>query len=161
MIAMEDFFSYISRPVPSDEVDVWFRANNILFEKLELFSDFSLSLYEIMMDTYLGIDQDSTETRINLTQEDNDNHFKWCWNKVISNFDKEGIYFIHDGEHYEYFQSFFKDTFYDKEDPRLRDSIGKFFNELFSYKEPFTSSDLDMILTIYRLLDKNIIQEKP
>lgn len=158
---MKEFFNYITRPVSSDEVDVWFRANNILFEKLELFSDFSLSLYEIMMDTYLGIDQDSTETRINLTQEDNDNHFKWCWNRVIANFDKEGIYFIHDGEHYEYFQSFFNDTFYDKEDPRLRDSIGKFFNELFSPKMPFTSSDLDMVLTIYRLLDKNIIQEKP
>ena len=158
---MKEFFNYITRPVSSDEVEVWFRANNIIFEKLELFSDFSLSLYEIMMDTYLGIDQDSAETRISLTQEDNDNHFKWCWEKVLSNFEKEGITFIHMGEHFEYFQSFFTDTFYDKEDPRLRDSIGKFFNELFSPKLPFTSSDLDMVLTIYRLLDKNIIQTKP
>ena len=40
---MENFFNYLSKPLPSDEVDVWFRVNNIIPEKLELYSDFSIS----------------------------------------------------------------------------------------------------------------------
>ena len=37
---MENFFDYISKPMKPDDVDIWLRVNNIVPEKLELFSDF-------------------------------------------------------------------------------------------------------------------------
>ena len=109
---MDNFFKYISKPMSQEDVDIWFRINNIIPEKLELFSDFSHSLNIILNDTYLGENDQSNETKISLTQEDKKNHFDWCWNKLIDNFSKENIFFQNEGGHYEYFKAFFDDIFY-------------------------------------------------
>lgn len=154
---MENFFNYITRPLPREEVDTWFRANNIIHEKMELFSDFAISLYIMINDTYLGNDEVSKETKIELSESDNEQHFKWCWNKVVSNFDNEGIKFSLNGSHYEYFFNFFTDTYYPKDKNDYRNSIGEFFKELFDYSTPFTKSDLDTVNIIYKLMDSEII----
>jgi hypothetical protein len=153
---MENFFNYISKPLSPEDVDIWFRVNNIIPEKLELFSDFSHSLNITIVDTYLGEDTISNETKIIMSEDDNVKHFDWCWNKTISSFNKENINFSSKGEHYDYFQSFFKDIFYNQYDDKIKKSIGNFFNDLFDIKKPFTKSDLDMISTIYKTLDRNL-----
>jgi hypothetical protein len=38
----------------------------------------------------------------------------------------------------------------------MKDSIGKFFSDVFDREKPFTRSDMDMIYTIYKSLDKNL-----
>lgn len=153
---MDNFFNYISKPMTQEDVDIWFSINNIIPEKLELFSDFSHSLNLLIVETFLGEDEMLTETKINLTKEDNKNHFDWCWNKVINNFEKESIHFEKKGGHYDYFKTFFDDIFYDQKEKKIRESVSPFFNDLFDIKKSFTKSDLDMIATIYKLLDKNM-----
>lgn len=153
---MENFFNYITKPLSPEDVDIWFRANNIILEKLELFSDFSHSLNYLIVDTYLGESSVPNETKITLSSEDKTKHFDWCWNKVIINFEKEGINFETEGEHYEYFKTFFEDIFYNQPEDKIRNSIGNFFNDLFDRDKPFTKSDLDMVATIYKILDRNI-----
>ncbi len=138
-----------------DDVDIWFRVNNIIPEKMDLYYDFSFSLYYLILDTYLGDDKNS-ETKIVLSDEDNLKHFEWCWNKTIENFQKEEITFNKKGDHYEYFLSFFTDIFYNQKENKIKSSIGTFFNDLFDRKKPFTKSDLDMISSIYKSLDKNM-----
>lgn len=152
---MENFFKYISKPIPSDDVDVWFKINNIIPEKLELFYDFSYSLNMLIIETYLG-ENNTSETKIELSSDDNEKHFQWCFNKVIDNFSKEGIKIKKKGEHYDYFKTFFYDVFYNQKEKKVRKSIGEFFNELFDLNKPFTKSDLDMIGVIYKILDKNL-----
>lgn len=153
---MENFFNYISKPVPPDEVDVWLKMNNIIPEKMELFSDFSQSLYELIKMTYLGENTNFIETKINLTNEDNKKHFEWCWNKTIENFKKEGLFFDLKGEHFDYFKIFFEDIFYNQKEEKIKNSVKNFFDELFDIKKPFTKSDLDMIVVVYKLLDRNL-----
>lgn len=153
---MENFFNYISKPIPSDEVDVWLKMNNIIPEKMELFSDFSQSLYEIIKMTYLGESTNSVETKITLTKEDNKKHFEWCWNKTIENFKKEGLFFNLKGEHFDYFTIFFEDIFYNQKEEKIKNSVKTFFDELFDIKKPYTKSDLDMIGVLYKLLDKSL-----
>ncbi len=109
----------------------------------------------LIVDTYLG-DTTGNETKIELTIDDVENHFKWCWNKTIENFKKESINFNITGEHYEYYNSFFLDTFYNQKNEEIRNSIDGFFDDLFDTQKPFTKSDLDMISSIYKVLDKNI-----
>ena len=82
---MENFFNYISSPLNYEEVDIWFRSNNIVFEKMELFCDFTISLTIIINDTYLG-GKNAGEVQVEMTDEDNLNHFNWCWNENIKNF---------------------------------------------------------------------------
>jgi hypothetical protein len=88
--------------------------------------------------------------------DDNEKHFEWCWNKTVDNFKKEGLTFDNKGEHYDYFKSFFDEIFYNQKDEKVRKSISSFFSDLFDVKKPFTKSDLDMISTIYKMLDKHM-----
>ena len=123
------------------------------YEKIELCGDFFKSLNQIITDTYLG---DSTsETKISLSNEDNLSHFEWCWTKVIENFKKENIIIKSDGDHKDYFQSFFMDTFYNQTESNLKQSIPKFLNEIFEIGITYSKSDLDLLTELYKLIEKN------
>lgn len=122
---------------------------------MELYYDFCNSLYLKITETYLG-DSENGETKINMLEEDKENHFNWCWKKVLEDFRKEEISFEEEGEHYVYFKIFFEEIFYKQEDKKIRNSIDIFFKDVFDFEKTFTRSDLDMILEIYKNLDKNI-----
>jgi hypothetical protein len=140
-----------------EDVDIWFRINNIIPEKMDLYYDFTFSLYYLIVETYLGDDNNGTETKINMNDEDKKNHCQWCWKKTIENFNKESIIFNDKGEHLDYFLDFFIEIFYDQKEDKIKNSIGTFFSDVFDRKKPFTKSDLDMISSIYKSLDKNIL----
>ena len=150
-----NFFNYIAKQLNKEEVDIWFRTNNIIPEKMELYYDFCNSLYLKITETYLG-DSENGETKIEMTEEDKKNHFNWCWKKTLEDFKKEEIIFEKDGEHYTYFKIFFEEIFYKQDDKKIRNSIDVFFRDVFDFEKTFTRSDLDMILEIYKNLDKNI-----
>ena len=153
---MENFFNYISKPLTPEDVDVWFRVNNMIPEKMELYSDFAHSLNIMILETYLGENGLPNETKITMSENDNKNHFDWCWNKILDNFKREGIKFNNIGEHYDYFYDFFSEVFYNQKEEKVKTSIGKFFKELFNVKKSFTKSDIDMVSAIYKVLDKNL-----
>jgi hypothetical protein len=123
------------------------------YEKIELYGDFFKSLNYIIMDTYLG--DNTSETKIFLSNEDNLSHFEWCWNKIIENFKRENIIIKSDGEHKDYFQSFFIDTFYNQKESNLKKSIPKFLNEIFEVGMTYSKSDLDLLTELYKLIEKN------
>jgi hypothetical protein len=152
---MENFFSYISKPVDKEDLQLWIEGNNICYHKFELFSDFVSSLVNLIYDTYLGNDEDRT-TNIRLDVEDNENHFNWCWNKVIENFSKEEIYFEKTGEHYYFFKGFVTETFYNQQISEVKYSLSRFFDEIFNLDGIHTMSDLDLLKQVYKTLDKNL-----
>jgi hypothetical protein len=76
--------------------------------------------------------------------------------KVIDNFGKENINFNKKGDHFDYFYSFFSEIYYLQVEDKVKNSINSFFTDLFNTKKTFTKSDLDMVLTIYKILDKNL-----
>jgi hypothetical protein len=154
---MENFYNYISKHLEPDQVDIWFKVNNIIPEKMELYYDFCHSLYLIIIDTYLGDELESNETKVEMSDEDNEKHFNWCWNKNIENFQQENITFEVQGEHLNYFYSFFKEIFYEQKEPKVKRSIDIFFNDLFNRDKPFTQVDLDLVYNIYKSLDKNLV----
>ena len=122
---------------------------------MELYYDFCNSLYLKITETYLG-DSESGETKITMTDEDKENHFNWCWKKILEDFQKEEIVFEEDGDHYLYFKIFFDEIFYKQTDKKIRNSIDIFFRDVFDFDKTFTRSDLDMILEIYKNLDRNL-----
>ena len=152
---MENFFSYISKPVSDEELQFWIDSNDICYQKLELFEDFTKSLVLLIYKTYLG-DTEGQETNISITEEDNLKHFEWCWNKTIENFIKEGVYFGEKGDHKEFIQSFFEETFYKQKIKEVKMSLNKFFDEVFNLDRFPTKSDLDLLTSIYKTLDKSL-----
>jgi hypothetical protein len=155
---MENFYSWMMKPVNHDDVEVWFNVNNMIYEKRQLFSDFTFGLHHLIKSTYLGDDTDNkSETKLVLSQEEKISHFDWCWKKTIENFSKENIKFNLKGEHREYYEKFFMDLFYNAENKTISENIDAFFYELFDEEKMFTKSDLDMLTEIYKLLNKNIL----
>jgi hypothetical protein len=154
---MDNFLNYITKNLDPEQVDIWFRVNNIIPEKMELYYDLSYSLYLLIKTTYLGDENDSVETKVKMDDSDNIKHFNWCWEKTIQNFKKENIEFEVEGEHYDYFLSLFSEIYYKQTKDNVRDSIDVFFNDLFNREKPFTQVDLDLIFNIYKSLDKNLI----
>ena len=154
MNSMENFFNWVTTPVPKEEVIIWFNIHNMNFEKIELYGDIFKSLTYNIMETYLG--EDTLDTKIILTNEDNILHFKWCWNKMIEDFRKENIIIKIDGRHKDYFELFFLDTFYNQKEKYVKNAIPKFLLDIFNMDEAFTKSDLDLLSELYKLLEKNI-----
>lgn len=152
---MKNIFNYLTQPITSEDVELWVSVNNIIPEKLNLYSDFINTLYIVVVETYLGESDENKETKIDLSEEDKKNHFKWCWIKTIEIFSKEKINFNSIGEHYDYFYTFFEDVFYKQTDKKFRESLDLFLHDLFDFNKPHTKSDLDIISTIYKLLETN------
>ena len=132
-----------------NQIDVWYRAYNIHREKVELFYDFLSSLYGLVESTYLGADVLYNET-------DQRNHFMWCWDKTIENFNKEKIYFKEKGNHYEYFWNFFFEAFYlvNMDEKPIR--IGEYFYKLFDFRYRKSRSELDILTEVYKLMEQNL-----
>lgn len=91
-----------------------------------------------------------------MSKEDNILHFEWCWTKVVNDFKNESIVFREDGQHKDYFKSFFIDTFYNNSEKNLKIAIPEFLDDVFNLDKPFTKSDLDILTEVYHLLEKNI-----
>jgi hypothetical protein len=153
---MENFINWISKPLNSEDITLWFNVNNIIVEKFELFFDFTIGLVDLIQNTYLGSFDEKTETTIFLSEEEKNKHFEWCWNKTIENFKKEKIEFNLIGEHKEYFYDFFSEAFYSQKNEVVRDSIYKFYDNIFNINLQYTKSDLDMLTELYKKLDKNL-----
>lgn len=152
---MENFHNWLSVPLPSDDVDTWFRAHNMVMELIELYGDIFKSLSIIVIDTYLG--EDSVETKVSMDHQDILNHFEWCWKQLIRDYEKENIIIDYDGDHKDYLVSFFLESFYSQKEKNIREAIPEFIDELFNLDKPFAKSDLDILTEIYKLLNKNVI----
>ncbi len=145
-----EFYRYVSEPVAQKDLDMWFKANDIVQEKSELFFHFIKSLYILVDKTYLGSDV--------IKNEESKNHFLWCWNKVINDLEKENIRFDKEGTHFEYFWNFFLESFYNSDNTLVIDKVDKFFSTLFVINDPKTKSELDIYTELYKTLDNNLIK---
>lgn len=154
MNSMENFFNWMSKPLPTDDVTIWFNVHNMNYEKIELIGDFFKSLYSKISDTYLG--DDFSETKISLNQEDKESHFEWCWKNTVDDFSREYISIKTTGEHKDYFKDFFMETYYNQSDKNVKSSIPNFISDVFKIQKPFTKSDLDILTELYKLVEKNI-----
>lgn len=145
-----NLLSYINNPMSNESINVLYSANNIRFDRCELYNDFIQSLMLLVFDTYMGDDITDSTQQIN--------HFKWCWNTNVANFIKEGIDFTNQ-KLYEYFLEFMLEVYYplsDKnESETTHKNILKLWTYIFDYKTPKSNSDIDTLIEVYRIFDKS------
>jgi hypothetical protein len=145
----EEFFGFITVENYKYQFDIWYRSNNISREKIELFHDFVISLYETINQTYLGPD-------VMDNWEDQQGHFTWSWDKVLTTFTKEKIHFRERGVHYEYFWNFFLEAYYYTQIDNLTIKIPEYFDKLFGFNHIKPTSELEVLAEIYKILDQNL-----
>lgn len=151
---MENFFNWMTKQLPDEDVLVWFNVHNMNYENIELYGDIYKSLYFLITDTYLG--NENQETKINLSSDDKKAHFDWCWEKLISDFGKENIRIKLEGKHKDYFLNFFFESFYEKKEDDIQIEIEGFIQEIFDLNKKFTKSDLEILTELYKLLENNV-----
>jgi hypothetical protein len=149
MRKQEGYLEFITSENYKNQVEVWYKAYNITREKIDLFRDFILSLYDLIEETYLGPD-------ILFEDIEQMNHFNWCWRKTIENFQKENIPFKETGAHRNYFWAFFHEAFYQNEVEGKTNRIRDYYNKLFSFNYKKSRSELDLLTEVYKTMESNI-----
>jgi hypothetical protein len=146
------FLEYFSKQLSFEQMVYLNTINNISPEKVELFRDFSISLTYLIEDTYLGDD-------VIQTQDDQVNHFNWCWDQNIKNFSRENIVFQSKGEHYYYYLAYFVDIYYGNSNKTkgLFQKIVGFWDDILSIDIPKTKSEHDLLCEIYKIMDKYFV----
>jgi len=133
------------------------KTNNIIKERVELYRDFVVNLIHYLHSTYLGKEYIKTE-------EDVKGHFNWAFNKVISEYENEGIVFNDTKELRTYFYNYFHVRFYEVENaPSIKTFLG-FWDEIFLVKPNKEKTLLNALIEIYKLFDgslnrKNILEK--
>ena len=154
---MGRFFDWLAKPMDKEDINAWYLANNITPELTELFRDFCFSFLNLLKDTYLGDDfNDNKETKVGMTTNQKKEHFKWCWDKTIRNFNKESIDFKFNNDDSEFFESFFFEVFYNQPDQKVKDQINNFFKQIFDRGFNKTKSDIEMFTDIYKVLERSL-----
>jgi hypothetical protein len=145
-----EFIEYITKELTMEEMTLLYKANNINYDKCNLYYDFIMTLNRKVNNTFLGDDVINNE-------EDIKNHFEWCFNQTIKNFSKEGILFLETELLMEYFFNFYVELFYNspiKKD--IIEKLDKFPNMSFVYYRIKTRSDMDVLLELYRIFEKSL-----
>lgn len=123
-----------------------------MFEKCDLYLDFVLSLSDLIFDTYMGDKITKGDDRIQ--------HFKWCWDRTVKNFEVEGIYFGDNQELYDYFSNFMVEVFYSADnkltDINMTHNISKLWKYIFNYRVVKTRSDVDTFIEVYKMFEKSL-----
>jgi hypothetical protein len=132
-----------------DDLDIWYKTHNFIFEKNELYYDFVSSLFDLIEQTYLGLD-------VLNNKEDILNHFKWCFKKTIENFETENIKFKSNGSLFDYLYLFFSGSFYKEPTEKNIIYLYEFFNNIFDFTRVKPQKDMETYKFIYKLFDINL-----
>jgi hypothetical protein len=144
------FLGYINNPISKEDMMLFYKENNIKYEKCELYSDFALSLIMTIFDTYMGDDVTNLDDQFK--------HFEWAWQKTILNFVEEGLDF-EANVLYEYFLEFMLEVYYpiiDKKEIDIDKKLCNLWINLFDYNKTKTNSDIDALIEIYVIFEKSL-----
>lgn len=155
-LSPEEFHRFVNKKVDDDKIELFYRANLINPLKTELYRDFILSLIETIHSTYPG-DDVYYDGYYN-------NHCKFCFDKVVGNFAKEGLYFEgSDGELYEYLYLTMEESYYKEKDEKgnMIKSLKILYEKIFDMENMNkTQSDLEILNEIYKFFNKFFIKKE-
>lgn len=146
----QELLDTLQKDLSPTELVNFYQSRHIIFERVDLYRDFLVSLTKLISSTYLG---DAITPPIKQVA-----HFKWCWRKNLSNFETEHIYFQPKGSHFNYLLKYFMETYYYHDDKELQTlAINEFWTHIVSYLPTKRINDLGVFLIIYELMDKNLV----
>lgn len=145
-----EFINYIVTPLSNEQMHLLYKANNVKYEKCNLYFDFILSLNKLIVETYLGDDFINSD-------EDIYNHFAWCIEKNVSNFKEENIVFNNIEKLKEYFYYFYYELFYKTEEKiNVEERLNNLAILSFDYHRLKSRSDMDVLIELYKIFEKSL-----
>jgi len=127
----------------------------IVKDRVETYKDFAMNLLYYINHYYIDYESINTD-------EDIENHFNWCFNKVCAEFLLEGLDFSKNKEVRKYFNAYYYHNFYkasEKQDTSLA-YYEKFWKTIFEIEKQKNKNILNVLVEIYTIFDKSVNQEK-
>lgn len=128
----------------------------IVKDRVEIYKDFALNLLFTINHYYIDYESINTDEDIN-------NHFNWCFNRVCDEFLLEDIDFRKNKELREYFRAYYYHNYY-KPSPTQDTSLAyyeRFWRTIFEIEKQQKNKNLiNILIEIYTVFDKSINQEK-
>jgi len=129
----------------------------IVKDRVEIYKDFAINLLNYIIDYYLDKQTLSADEDIN-------NHFNWCYNKVCDEFLQEGLNFGNNELLRKYFYKFYYSQFYKlgKEYSGAASLMfyDKFWREIFEIDQQKNKNVINTLIEIYNIFDTSINNEK-
>lgn len=130
-------------------LDTWYKGHNIIHEKCELYCDFFISLLDKIDTTYLG-------KEILTNEKDTRNHFMWCLNIILLNFEKEKIKFTSKNNLNEFLFLLFDKLYYNSKYDEPHEMVKMYFKTLFDITLPKFVIELESLTDIYKIMEQNL-----
>jgi hypothetical protein len=124
------------------------KANNVILERLHLYEDFIVNLIHYIQTTYLG-------KEYIYKKEDINGHFNWAFNKVVEEFEEEGISFRANNELKTYlFDYFSKELYFNDKELSIKLML-KHWNKLFKLSADKDVVEFKTLLSVYQIFDNS------
>jgi len=143
-----EFVNYITNPLTIDQMNLLYKANDVKFERCNLYYDFIKSLNKVIVDTYLGTEYITTDREVK-------EHYLWCFNSIVDNFKEESIVFDDVVRLKEYFFYFYDELFYKDSDKVLK-KLDNLAELSFDFHRIKSRSDIDIMIELYKLFEKSL-----
>ena len=143
-----EFMNYIANPLTLDQMNLLYKANDIKFDRCNLYYDFIKSLNRVIVDTYLGSEYITTDREIK-------EHYLWCFNNIVSNLKEENIIFDDVDRLKEYFFFFYDELFY-KDSDKVLDKLDNLAEFSFDFYRIKSRSAIDIMIELYKLFEKSL-----
>ena len=143
-----EFVNYIKNPLTIDQMNLLYKANDVKFERCNLYYDFIKSLNKVIVDTYLGSEYITTDIEVK-------EHYLWCFNSIVDNFKEESIVFDDVVRLKEYFFYFYDELFY-KDSDKVLNKLDNFAELSFDFHRIKSRSDIDIMIELYKLFEKSL-----
>lgn len=146
----KELIETIRKDLSHAELHQFYRIHNVILERVDLFRDLCTSLTKTIYSTYLGDDITSPKYQLK--------HFNWCWDKTLVDFNKENIFFKKQGTLFNYLLKYFQEMFYMNVNKYEEEVvILRYWKFIFSYTEPKRHKDLNFFITLYNLMNQNLV----
>jgi len=143
-----EFVSYMIDPLTYEQMTLLYKANDIKYEKCNLYYDIIKTLNKLVVDTYLGDDFIKNEN-------EKLEHYNWCFNKVVDNLKKEKIIFDNTNDIKDYFFFFYDELFYKDKEKNIN-KIDNLPELSFNYYRLKSRSDIDIMVELYKMFEKSL-----
>lgn len=143
-----EFVNYIKNPLTIDQMNLLYKANDVKFERCNLYYDFIKSLNKVIVDTYLGSEYITTDREVK-------EHYLWCFNSIVDNFKEESIVFDDVVRLKEYFFYFYDELFY-KDSDKVLNKLDNLAELSFDFHKIKSRSDIDIMIELYKLFEKSL-----
>lgn len=143
---VDKLIRHMTKALSLIQIELIYTSNNVIYERVELYRDFTLTLDDLIESTYFGHDMLNFDDRVN--------HFNWCWDKACNLLDLKTIDFKNNLKLYIYFHDLYFEVFYNEESTKHIE-VKNYWPTLFNCYIQKTRSEIDKFLYLYKIFEES------